>query len=81
MGQRWTAQANYYLSQGSGVSPDDRVGIGIRGSGPTETVVPVSDDGFGSWDKSGSVSLARPSRCSSVWGCLSWCAGQGVAHA
>ena len=53
MGQRWTAQANYYLSQGSGVSPDDRVGIGIRGSGPTETVVPVSDDGFGSWDKVG----------------------------
>lgn len=49
MGQRWTAQVDYYLSQSSGVSPDDRVGI--RGSGPTETVTPVSDDGFGSWDK------------------------------
>ena len=52
MGQRANAQANYYLTQGSGVGSDDRI-VGVRGTGPVATATPVSDDGFGSWDKVG----------------------------
>jgi hypothetical protein len=49
-GQRLQTQANYFLTQGTTVSPDDRVGV--RGTGPVTTSTPVSDTGI-DWGKFG----------------------------
>jgi hypothetical protein len=49
-GQRLQAQANQFLTTGSNVSPDDRVGV--RGTGPVTTATPVSDTGI-DWGKFG----------------------------